>query len=530
MGGSDSPVDTSSSTRPLATVGGRLALAVVLPVIALLLAATVVARFQARPFVLEQSRREVQAAVNLKQDSISEWLAARRNLASLFAELAGQPPWEFTDLEPLASSIGASLPDIERIVVANPSGVLHFGTSGNPMGDLRGDPFFDRALAGESPITFEPAGPENPAAGILFATPISGGDAGVAGVVILRANAGRLQRVLRSTAQRYGVDTALLDANGQVIAASVEAESRWPDCVDGGGSTVCGSRIVPETGWTVLAWAEIGAIAAGFRRYNVSLLITVAGITTLLIVASTGIAQSIVVPLRDLQQMSIRIAAGEDADEHSGAVSPGAPLELRQLSLTMRAMAAEVRGRQSELRVKALTDPLTALANREHLNAEGPRIIEMCARAREAWSLLMLDIDHFKRVNDTHGHPVGDLVLRAVAECLPASLRGGDFIARYGGEEFVVILPRTDESACLSLAQRVRQTVGACAFTDLGIADRITVSIGAITIHPQVHDPDDDPRVWYRNYLDDAVREADKRLLLAKRRGRNRVVATPRGV
>ncbi len=530
MGGSDSPVNTSSSVRPLATVGGRLTLAVVLPVLALVLASVVVARFQARPFMQEQSQREVQAAVNLKQDSISEWLTARRNLTAVFAELAGEPPWHHELLQPLAKSLSSTLPDIEQVLIVNASGMAHFSTSGHDVTDLSQEPYFQRAAAGENPIAFLPASEAGGPATVVFTSPIRGTDVSVAGVALIRSSAGRLQRVLRGTAQRYGVDTALVDAQGAVIAESVGAQSRWPDCIADGGQTVCGSRIVPETGWTVLAWAQVGSIVAGFERYNTSLVVTVTVTTALLLLATIGIARSIVVPLVRLQEMSRRIADGEDADELAAGISARAPMELQQLTHTMQQMAAEVQGRHVELQAKALTDPLTSLANRNHLNAEGPRIVEMCARAREACSFLMLDIDHFKRINDIHGHQVGDMVLRSIANCVPGSLRGGDFIARYGGEEFLVILPRTDEAACEILAERVRQTVAGCSFTKLGIPERVTVSVGATSIHPEVHDPDSDPAAWYREYLDRAVREADVRLLRAKTGGRNRVVTQARGV
>jgi diguanylate cyclase (GGDEF)-like protein len=124
-------------------------------------------------------------------------------------------------------------------------------------------------------------------------------------------------------------------------------------------------------------------------------------------------------------------------------------------------------------------------------------------------SAVLLDLDHFKRVNDTHGHSRGDEVLAAVAATLRSSLRESDFVGRYGGEEFLILLPDTGKHEARTVAEKVRAAVDAIALANLEL--RVTASLGVATL------PDDG------GDADTLVRAADRALYSAKGRGRNRV-------
>jgi diguanylate cyclase (GGDEF)-like protein len=132
---------------------------------------------------------------------------------------------------------------------------------------------------------------------------------------------------------------------------------------------------------------------------------------------------------------------------------------------------------------------------------------------QEAMSLLMIDIDHFKSVNDQYGHPVGDIVLRDVARLMREALRTVDSLGRYGGEEFMVILPHTPWEEALKLAERLRQTVADHVFKVSGASVKVTISVGAASYPSETVDS---PSAL--------IREADVRLYRAKELGRNRVV------
>ena len=135
------------------------------------------------------------------------------------------------------------------------------------------------------------------------------------------------------------------------------------------------------------------------------------------------------------------------------------------------------------------------------------------ARSGEPALLLMLDIDHFKAVNDQHGHAAGDLVIRAVAQSIAQTVRPMDTVARIGGEEFAIILPNCPTSFGVVVAERIRQRVETHPFDVGGERVRVTVSVGVATFPSEGVDGP--------NAL---VREADRALYAAKEAGRNRVV------
>jgi len=157
-------------------------------------------------------------------------------------------------------------------------------------------------------------------------------------------------------------------------------------------------------------------------------------------------------------------------------------------------------------------DPLTGLANRRHFELTLASEVDRVARAGEPALVLMIDIDHFKRVNDAHGHQSGDLVLKAIAVALGECIRPMDTVARFGGEEFAMILPNCPPSYGQAVAERIRSHVNASPI-ELGGGEqvRVTVSIGGAFAPQWVRSS---PLLW--------VERADQQLYRAKSEGRNR--------
>lgn len=165
------------------------------------------------------------------------------------------------------------------------------------------------------------------------------------------------------------------------------------------------------------------------------------------------------------------------------------------------------------------TDQLTKLKNRRFLEAAGKREFLRCARSHHPVSVLMMDIDHFKPVNDTYGHHVGDVCLQELAQRLMHCIRRPfDIVARYGGEEFCMILPETDAEGAMMVAERVRETIEQRPIVTDSASLAITVSIGVFTMTP-----------IGENDLPDAFDKADQALYQSKDHGRNRVTLYPSG-
>ncbi|MFJ7110971.1 GGDEF domain-containing protein [Pseudomonas sp. NPDC098740] len=158
----------------------------------------------------------------------------------------------------------------------------------------------------------------------------------------------------------------------------------------------------------------------------------------------------------------------------------------------------------------ALRDPLTDTGNRIAMDQTLQREIEMARRHLQPLSLLMLDIDHFKHINDNHGHSAGDDVLKAVAASIKSQLRNVDMVFRFGGEEFLILLSNTSREAAAMVGERLRFAVQAEEYSADGHAIDLTVSLGCSTLLPG-------------ESAESLLRRADSALYVAKREGRNRL-------
>ena len=220
------------------------------------------------------------------------------------------------------------------------------------------------------------------------------------------------------------------------------------------------------------------------------------------VIASRPVTTSVAAHIVDIAEL--RLGDAHALLEHGGTTSLPSPDE---------SPAAYVQGVIDGLCELSLKDPLTGLANRRHFRSVLEREIDGVARSGEPALLLMLDIDHFKSINDTHGHVAGDLVLQAVAKCLAGCIRPMDSIARYGGEEFAVVLPNCLVSVGQAVAERIRQTVESLTIKVSPVASvRATISIGG------AYAPE-----WVRSTALLWIERADNLLYRAKAEGRNRV-------
>jgi two-component system cell cycle response regulator len=222
-----------------------------------------------------------------------------------------------------------------------------------------------------------------------------------------------------------------------------------------------------------------------------------------------GLAALKVIPLRAGSEVLGTLVLGA---RRAGAFPQDTVRQLEVVGL--QAGDAILRARLFEQAERlATTDGLTGLTNHRTLQARLDEHLARAARYQKKLSLLLCDIDHFKSVNDTYGHPVGDEVLRGVARTLSREARQTDVVARYGGEEFAVVMPETDEGGALVIAERIREKIAQVVLETEQGPLRITMSLGIATF------PEEGASKA------DLVERADACLYHAKRHGRNRSVS-----
>ncbi len=218
------------------------------------------------------------------------------------------------------------------------------------------------------------------------------------------------------------------------------------------------------------------------------------------------------------EEMATKVKALEQgaSDYLTKPFSPEELLARVKVHLKVKALQDNLKESNQLLQKLAQTDPLTELHNRRHMMDTLEAEFDRSSRIGSPFALLMIDLDHFKKVNDTYGHQLGDKVLQSTAWEIQALLRQYDSAARFGGEEFALLLPETTLSGANLVAERLRQSINNIEFAGQLSDLKISISIGVAAIpHNKI------------NTASELVRLADDALYTAKRNGRNRVESAP---
>ena len=212
----------------------------------------------------------------------------------------------------------------------------------------------------------------------------------------------------------------------------------------------------------------------------------------------------LVLPLRDPGGLVLGVLQLVNATDEQGDV---VPFDENIEVMTLLAAYAAAAIRNVQLEASSVRDHLTGAFNRRYVTMRLDEEISRTRRTNDPVSFALVDVDHFKRINDTHGHPAGDAVIRAVAQLLLNQSRAYTVVARYGGDEFAIVLPSTAKAGAIGYAERMMRIVRSYPFG----TGPVTLSIGTATLPG-----DADTR-------DDLIAAADRALYRAKREGRNRV-------
>lgn len=269
--------------------------------------------------------------------------------------------------------------------------------------------------------------------------------------------------------------------NGNVVRI------RNPDRPDKNPPYLVQSHELPQAKWTISIYSDMSEVNATATRYAV---------------AAVGSAAFFV--LLAMYILQVRRRAIEKEAARKAAQTAREQLEEKH---------RELEALSENLKTMSISDPLTGCYNRRYFQEISPKMVSAAQRHRRSISILMLDVDFFKKINDSHGHLAGDAVLKEIAQTCRATLREPDFLVRFGGEEFVAILPDTATEEALPVAERLRDAIERLQVRSGERELHVTVSIGLSEFAAS------------EVSLEKAFARADIALYEAKRGGRNRVVA-----
>jgi diguanylate cyclase (GGDEF)-like protein len=435
------------------------------------------------------------------------------------------------------SSVRDRFNEYEELVVFDGTGRV-VATSGNETGSLRLPPGWAKELSTAGGLigkaTWDPSLNKGT---LVVAVPVQRGEGRMLGALAARLSLRGAERGLRTFAPRGG-QVYLLTLTGNMIVGSAESSpelmkaSLQPRMLDRlksregrivpyesiSGADVVGSlKRVPRAKWAVIS--EIPADAAYWqvRRFRDLALLIVGGLLLGVGLVAYRLGLRIVRPLERLTQGAVEVADGDLAVDLPAAKGEVGELtavfnhmvgRLRQGRQELDAMNERLRKQNEELEQLSISDALTGLHNRRYLTQRLSEELVRSYRHKASFSVLMADVDEFKKYNDAFGHPAGDEVLKKVASILLSSTRSEDCTARYGGEEFAVLLTGTSGEVAREVAERIRARVETQQFA----GRKITLSIGIAEF------PEDGQTA------DEVISSADEALYAAKRAGRNKVI------
>ena len=425
------------------------------------------------------------------------------------------------------NSVNRRFPDFEELIVVAPDlrMVAHTGGAVGKL-DLEGD-WLRKAREGEPVLGVPHRADSTGAVTMEVAVPIQSAAGRFLGVLAARLNFKGIEQPLHDLLAGPGSRTIIVRPDGQSIVhiggtsgpppaatlrALEQADGASVAYVAPDGVAVLGALAqVPGTDWMSVAEIPAATAYADIRRLRNTTVLLV--LVLLLVVGSLayGLGLLVVLPLERLARAADQVAGG-DLDVEVPVSGGG---EVSQLTGVFNDMVRRLREGRTELERLSVTDELTGLANRRHLDDEIERELERHERHKRAFAVLMLDVDRFKSLNDSHGHPAGDAVLRQLAGVLNESTRKGDTVARFGGEEFLVILPETPAAGALHLAEKIRAAVEGHHFVidESGAPVRVTVSVG-LALFPD-----------HGRTAEPLIAAADQALYRSKQGGRNRATA-----
>lgn len=300
-------------------------------------------------------------------------------------------------------------------------------------------------------------------------------------------------------------------SDGELPRASLEREELGWDFHQVGGALLRAWELPELISGTIAHWGDPSTAEEGSTVHGLSRIMQLADLVATVIcdpqkgsafqalqataescfgISEDELERFVVSLEKDVSEVASMLEVDVDHERYEDIVAR-ARMEMVQISLGTAADLEQTSSRAEDLEKenlvlerKATTDPLTGVANRAQFDATLERLVKArrSGGSENALGLLMVDVDHFKRFNDTHGHQVGDEVLKLVAAALQAATRNTDIVARYGGEEFVVVIPNTTPELLEGIAERVRQKISESPLEHDGAELGVTASIGGACV------------------------------------------------
>ncbi|MFP5258804.1 MAG: diguanylate cyclase [Acidobacteriota bacterium] len=425
---------------------------------------------------------------------------------------------------------------ISAVVYVSAEGHTVVDSSGSPSVYVGDREYFRAAKTGHDALVSGLIGRTSGKPICIFSTPVTRPNGGFAGLIFMSVEFDVLDAWLREATAGPDGGAVLCDSDGRILAPSaavatgggwltarvsqqaLEAGERGALYRDGAGREMLGASVpLDRGGWKLVREQPASLVLAGYRRQ--AMWVALGTLATIIVVSPLvlRLCRNLEEPLETLSRYARELRSKDYAASCSLASSRAMPREVAELFKAFSDMACQMRGHIDAIERLSVQDALTGLYNRRFLFSGGLKLVSAALRAGQPCACLMLDVDHFKRVNDTFGHQAGDQVLSHLGRLLAGSVRKSDLAARYGGEEFAVLLTGAGLAQGLELAERIRRGMAEHPSPAAGRTLAVTVSVGVAEARGAAE--------FGEAELDDLLARADAAMYAAKAAGRNTVMA-----
>lgn len=482
-------------------------------------------------------RRQLRETMALQRLSIENWISDHSSQVRYLARMLSGPDVDYLEISTRFQSFIYSQDQFASVVYADARGRTQVDSNGAPSVDVSDRDYFQAAKEGREFVTDVITSKTTGKPVVIFSSPVKDAAGSFKGLVFGTIQIQTLEQMMRLFDFGGTGESYLLDRHGQAITSperssdasflNHNASQIYRLAASGAASdkpyrNYRGVTVLGEYSWTkehqwlIVAEIEHKAVFQPLYRNMLTVSAIVAGVLLVSVWLILALARGIERPIRFLLVGTKIIREGNYDYRVAEEEIKAAPVELKQLCEAFNLTGQRLKSTIQMLEQTAVIDQLTEVYNRRFIMNEGSKVLEACIRGDQPCSVLMIDIDLFKKVNDTYGHLVGDRVIIHTASILMACIRSWDLVSRYGGEEFLILAPNTEANpGGLQLGERIRRHLEEHPYREDGVEIPLTVSIGVAGYCRKGS--------LGKTALEDMISRADEALYRAKRGGRNRV-------
>jgi two-component system, cell cycle response regulator len=530
-------LDTLSRILGLHTLKHRLRFWVGSIIVVLGLLILITTYFQAAHTQTSETNRQLKGTVSLQRLFIENWMNNHSSQIRYMAKILSGPMKSKEEIGQLFDAFVMTHDQFAAVVYVNSKGITTVDTNGIPGVDTSDRDYYMAAKEGREFVTDVIIGRSSGKPIVIFSSPVRDANGTFNGLVFGSVSIQTLEKLMGQLSFNDSGETYLLQHTGRFITRpgnnpfapqGITNSSEIFDRASKGLSSdkpyrsYSGKLVMGQYSWTKdKYWIIVAEVehAEVFKPLYLNI-IMMSGIVLVVLLLSILLTMALTKRIeRPISFLLIGTKIMRDGNYDYRIAKEEietAPIELQQLCDTFNVTAQKLKSTIQMLEQTAVVDQLTEVYNRRFIMNEGNMLLETCIRAEQPCSVLMIDIDFFKKVNDTYGHLVGDRVIIYAASILMACIRSCDMVSRYGGEEFLILAPNTEaDPGGILLGERIRRFFEDNPYREETIEIPLTVSIGVADYRCQTS--------LGKTSLEDMISRADEALYKAKRSGRNRV-------